>query len=163
MINQNIIEVLSDKKNLLAFSAGVDSSALFYILKESNINFDIAFVNYGLRKESIQEEKYTKELSIKYNINAFIINSPKWENNFEANARDFRYNFFHQIIDDYNYQTLITAHQLNDQLEWFLMRLTKGAGVSELLGLEDLSIRYTSSKNIKYNLIRPILDISKDD
>lgn len=162
MINQDILGLLSNKKNLLAFSAGVDSSALFYILIELNIPFDIAFVNYGLREESIQEEAYAKELASKYNIRAFIINSPKWENNFEANARDFRYKFFQKIIEDYSYQTLITAHQLNDQLEWFLMRLTKGAGVSELLGLEDVSIRYTN-KNIEYSLIRPILDISKDE
>ncbi len=77
MINQDILELLSNKKNLLAFSAGVDSSALFYILREFNISFDITFVNYGLREQSIQEEDYTKELASKYNINAFIINAPK--------------------------------------------------------------------------------------
>ncbi len=162
MINQEILELLSNKRNLLAFSAGVDSSALFYILREFNIPFDIAFVNYGLREQSIQEEKYTEKLASKYNIRAFIINAPKWENNFEANARGFRYKFFQKIIEEYNYQTLITAHQLNDQLEWFLMRLTKGAGVAELLGLKDISIRYTA-KEVKYSLIRPILDIGKDE
>lgn len=162
MINQEILKLLSNKKNLLAFSAGVDSSALFYILKEMNIPFDIAFVNYSLREQSIQEEKYTEELASKYNIRAFIINAPKWENNFEANARGFRYKFFQKIIEKYNYQTLITAHQLNDQLEWFLMRLTKGAGVAELLGLEDVSIRYTA-KEVKYSLIRPILNIGKNE
>jgi len=162
MINQEILELLSNKRNLLAFSAGVDSSALFYILREFNIPFDIAFVNYGLREQSIQEEKYTEKLASKYNIRSFIINAPKWENNFEANARGFRYKFFQKIIEEYNYQTLITAHQLNDQLEWFLMRLTKGAGVAELLGLKDISIRYTA-KEVKYSLIRPILDIGKDE
>jgi len=162
MINKEILKLLLNNKNLLAFSAGVDSSALFYILQEFNIPFDIAFVNYGLREQSIQEEEYARELASKYNINAFIIDAPKWKNNFEANAREFRYKFFQKIIEDYNYQIVITAHQLNDQLEWFLMRLTKGAGVTELLGLEDVSIRYTA-KNIEYNLIRPILDITKDE
>ena len=76
---------------------------------------------------------------------------------FEKNARDFRYNFFEGLIEKYGYDNLLTAHQLNDQLEWMLMRLTKGAGVSELLGLEPVSQR----KN--YTLIRPVLSYSKDE
>ena len=162
MIQKEIIELLSKQKNLLAFSAGVDSSALFFLLIDNSIPFDMALVNYGLRKQSREEEQYALDLALKYNLELYTIKAPKWQSNFEANARDFRYKFFHKIIDKEGYSTLLTAHQLNDQLEWFLMRLTKGAGVSELIGLEVLSTRYTEF-NTKYNLVRPILDISKDE
>ena len=162
MIQKEIIELLSKQKNLLAFSAGVDSSALFFLLINNNIPFDMALVNYGLRKQSREEEQYALDLALKYNLELYTIKAPKWQSNFEANARNFRYKFFHKIIDKEGYSTLLTAHQLNDQLEWFLMRLTKGAGVSELIGLEVLSTRYTEF-NTKYNLVRPILDISKDE
>jgi tRNA(Ile)-lysidine synthase len=162
MIKKDIVDTLLKQKNLLAFSAGVDSSALFFLLIKHNIPFDIALVNYGLREESIEEENYAKELAIKYNIELYIIEAPKWQSNFEANARDFRYMFFNTIIDKERYTTLLTAHQLNDQLEWFLMRLTKGAGVSELIGLQDISVRKTKLDR-EYQLIRPILDISKDE
>ena len=162
MIQKEIIELLSKQKNLLAFSAGVDSSALFFLLINNNIPFDMALVNYGLRKQSREEEQYALDLALKYNLELYTIEAPKWQSNFEANARNFRYKFFHKIIDKEGYSTLLTAHQLNDQLEWFLMRLTKGAGVSELIGLEVLSTRYTEF-NTKYNLVRPILDISKDE
>ena len=151
---------LDSSKNLLAFSAGVDSSALFFLLIENRIPFDIALVNYGLREESLAEEEYAIALAKEYNLAVYIAKAPQWTNNFEANARAFRYEFFHSLIDTHNYTHLLTAHQLNDQLEWFLMRLTKGAGVSELIGLQPSSLRQTPKENPFY-LLRPLLQSSK--
>ncbi len=145
------------KKNLLAFSAGVDSSALFFMLLEKGIPFDIALVNYGTRENSDTEEEHAKELSEKYKLTCHTIKAAKFTTHFEKNAREFRYSFFEKLIKEHNYDTLITAHQLNDQLEWLLMRLAKGAGTSELIGLEELSQREG------YRLIRPLLEYSKDE
>jgi len=149
--------LLQNHKNLLAFSAGVDSSALFFLLLQENIKFDIALVNYELRDESDKEEAHALELAKKYNLKVYSTKAPSFQNNFEKNARDFRYNFFDKLILEHNYINLLTAHQLNDQLEWFLMRLTKGAGTSELLGLEVISERK------EYKMIRPLLHHSKDE
>ena len=157
MLHIDCINELKQGKNLLAFSAGVDSSALFFLLLENSISFDIALVNYGLRKQSIEEEAYAIALAKKYNLQVYTTKAPIFKNNFEKNARDFRYNFFDKLMEKHNYTNLITAHQLNDQLEWLLMRLTKGTGTSELLGLENISKR----KN--YTLLRPILHHSKDE
>jgi tRNA(Ile)-lysidine synthase len=148
---------LKGKKNLLAFSAGVDSSALFFLLLQHDIKFDIALVNYALREQSKEEEDYALQLANKYELKAHINEAPLFEKNFEKNARDFRYTFFDELMSEHAYENLLTAHQLNDQLEWFLMRLTKGAGTVELLGLEAISQR----KN--YKLIRPLLEHSKDE
>jgi len=149
---------LKEKKNLLAFSAGVDSSALFFLLLNNNIPFDIALVNYGTRENSDKEETHAKALAQKHNLICHTAKAPKFTTHFEKSARDFRYNFFETLIKEHEYDTLLTAHQLNDQLEWLLMRLAKGAGVSELIGLEPLSQR---KKN--YMLIRPLLEQSKDE
>jgi tRNA(Ile)-lysidine synthase len=157
VIDSNILKELKSGKNLLAFSAGVDSSALFYILVNSNIEFDIALVNYGTRDESDLEEEWAKELAKSYNKKAFTTKAPKFSSNFEANAREFRYNFFKNIIAKEGYCNLITAHQLNDKLEWLLMRLGKGAGVSELSGMSKIYC------NSSYNIIRPLLDYTKDE
>src|SRR5665648_294854 len=132
---------LKEKKNLLAFSAGVDSSALFFLLLENNISFDIALVNYGTRENSSKEEAHAHALAKQYKLTCHSIKAPTFTNHFEHNARTFRYTFFNTLILEYAYDALITAHQLNDQLEWFLMRLTKGAGVCALLGLEPISQR----------------------
>ena len=155
MLELENLELLKNRKNLLAFSAGVDSSALLFLLLEHNISFDIALVNYGLREQSKEEEAYTLELAQKYNLKAHITHAPTFENNFEKNARDFRYAFFDRLMQ--NYDNLLTAHQLNDQLEWFLMRLTKGAGTTELLGLEPVSQRKD------YRVVRPLLQHSKEE
>jgi len=157
MINLMLQKALKKNKNLLAFSAGVDSSALFFILLENNIPFDIALVNYGTRENSDTEEAHARALAKQYNLSCHTIKAPIFKTHFEKNARDFRYTFFETLIKEHSYDTLLTAHQLNDQLEWLLMRLTKGAGTSELIGLEP------ESQRNGYTLIRPLLEYSKEE
>ena len=151
------VSPLTHRKNLLAFSAGVDSSALFFLLLENNIKFDIAIVDYAVRKQSKDEVAHAKKLAKKYKLFCHHIEAPTFEKHFEKQARDFRYEFFDSLVTIEGYNNILTAHQLNDQLEWLLMRLTKGAGVSELLGLEPVSKRET------YTLVRPLLAHSKDE
>ncbi len=156
MLNLDVSH-LKGGKNLLAFSAGVDSSALFFLLLDNNIYFDIALVNYGTRANSDKEEAHAKVLAEKYSLHCHTVKAPKFTTHFEKYARDFRYNFFETLVNEHDYDTLLTAHQLNDQLEWFLMRLTKGAGVSELIGLKSVS------KRKSYTLIRPLVEYSKNE
>ena len=72
-------------------------------------------------------------------------------------ARDIRYKFFEEVIDENSYETLITAHQLNDKLEWFLMQLTKGAGLVELIGFNE----FEQKEN--YKVYKPLLEITKEE
>ena len=148
--------VIQNQKNLLAFSAGVDSSALFFLLLEQSIPFDIAIVNYNLRVQSKDEVFYAKNLASKYKKNIFL-KETKIENisNFEKNARDIRYKFFDEIILENSYENLITAHQLNDKLEWFMMQLSKGAGLVELIGFNE----FEQKEN--YKIYKPLLNIAK--
>ena len=148
--------LISTNNNLLAFSAGVDSSALFFILLEMDIKFDIAIVDYNLRDQSKQEILYAKSLAKQYNKKIYLktYNEKTFS---EKLARDFRYEFFDELIDTNNYDSLITAHQLNDKLEWFLMQFSKGAGLVELIGLKEYS------KRKDYNIYKPLINTSKDE
>ncbi len=157
MIKESILNILKSEKSLLAFSAGVDSSALFFILLERGVDFDIAIVNYGLREQAKDEVEYAKELAKRYKKRVFIADAPKFSSNFEANAREFRYKFFNKIIKEKGYTILLTAHQLNDKLEWLLMRLSSGAGIVELSGIQEITLKS------KYKLIRPLLEYTKDE
>jgi tRNA(Ile)-lysidine synthase len=149
---------IKNSKNLLAFSGGVDSTALFFLLLEKNISFDIAIVNYNLREQSKDEVKHALDLAKKYDKKIYLKELDlSSTSNFEKTARDIRYSFFEQIIKENSYETLITAHQLNDRLEWFFMQLSKGAGLIELLGMDKL----IDKEN--YKIFRPLLDISKKD
>jgi tRNA(Ile)-lysidine synthase len=155
LLSEKSINLLSGRKNLLAFSAGVDSTALFFLLIEAKVSFDIAIVNYGVREQSKQEVAYAKELAKKFDKKCFLKEVSLKETNFEKNARDERYSFFEKNIKEHNYDNLITAHQLNDRLEWFLMQLTRGAGLVEILGFEEISQRDG------YGLIRPLINSDK--
>lgn len=143
--------------NLLAFSAGVDSTALFFKLLEENISFDIAIVNYHKREQADEEITYAKELAKKYNKQIFIKDCFLDESNFEMNARNCRYKFFEELIKKYNYQTLFIAHQLNDKFEWLLMQFSKGAGLKELLSMPK------EEKKEFYTIKRPLIEMSRDE
>ena len=142
--------------NLLAFSAGVDSSALFFWLLEKDVSFDIAIVNYHTRDTSDEEVEYAKKLAKKYNKKIHI-KECFLEKFSEKTARKCRYEFFEQIIKEYKYDTLITAHQLNDRLEWFLMQFTKGAGLKEMLSL------YEWEERENYKIWRPFYNLSRKE
>jgi len=148
---------LLTQKNLLAFSSGIDSTALFFLLLENNISFDIAIVDYNLREQSKEEVEYAKELAKKYDKKIYIKSVTLPSSNFEASARKIRYEFFEEIIKEKGYDTLFTAHQLDDKLEWFFMQFSKGAGTVELLGLQE------KEQRDGYTIYRPLLNYTKEE
>lgn len=139
----------------MAFSGGVDSSALFFLLLEEGIAFDIAIVNYNTRAQSAKEVSFAQTLCSTYGKKCFIHSVTLESANFEHHARQIRYDFFEQIITEYRYTTLLTAHHLNDRLEWFLMQLGRGSGLIEMLGMRECEPRQ------HYTLVRPLLHVSK--
>jgi len=157
MLKKTTKQLLQNSKNLLAFSAGVDSSALFFMLDENNITFDIAIVDYGLREQSKKEIAYAKELAKRYNKKCYLKIAPKITTNFEATAREIRYSFFKELICSYNYDNLLTAHHLGDRFEWLLMQFCKGAGCIELSGMREYEMREG------YRLVRPLLHVDKQE
>ncbi len=150
------LEHLKRGKNLLAFSAGVDSSALFFLLMDAGIAFDIAHIDYRRREQSAKEAAHARALAARYAKACYLHTASLPDSNFEHEARKVRYAFFEKIIADKGYSTLITAHQLNDRLEWFLMQLGKGAGLVEMLGFEELETR------AGYTLCRPLIQTDRD-
>jgi len=157
LLEPSTLKILKNRKNLLAFSAGVDSTALYHLLKENNISFDIAIVNYKVREQSEEEVAYALKLAQDDNKRCFSLESKPSGKNFEHNARTIRYRFFEELIEKYDYNNLITAHQLNDMLEWSLMQLCKGCGIAELIGMKPIEFRDN------YNIIRPLLFTPKKD
>lgn len=157
-IDTEILDFLRDRKNLLAFSHGSDSTALFYTLLNLGVKFDCAFVNYKTRENSDLEEISAKELCDKFGVKIYIKTAPlNLENSgdFENTARKIRYDFFDEICAKFGYENLITAHQLNDKFEWFLMQLGRGAGLANLLGFEKIENR------TNFTLVRPFYNVSK--
>jgi len=156
-LSSSLLDELKNSKNLLAFSAGSDSSALFFILKDLHVEFDIALVNYQTREQSFEEETYAKELAKEFGKECYISTCKLKSSNFEYSARVKRYEFFKKIINKHSYGNLLTAHHLNDKLEWFLMQLSKGAGAVELSGMSEIE------ENEYYKTLRPLLNVDKNE
>lgn len=151
-------ERLKSASNLLAFSAGSDSSALFYLLLTSDISFDLAMVDYQVRPESKQEVEHAQKLAQQHGKRLHLKTAPlEFSSNFEHMARQIRYEYFESLIQKGGYDHLLLGHQLNDRLEWLLMQLSKGAGAAELVGFHEIDEREN------YQIIRPLIRYSKQE
>ncbi|MBO0440733.1 tRNA lysidine(34) synthetase TilS [Candidatus Enterococcus ikei] len=147
---------------LLAISGGVDSMVLLELMQKAaekdDLRVAVAHIDHRLRVESIDEAAYLKnyceERSIPYYSREW--DAPNKEKNTEARARKFRYDFFSEIMEQEDYQVLLTAHHSDDQAETVLMKLTRGTTLTNLVG-----IRAKRSFGIG-KLIRPFLIFSKE-
>ena len=157
MISQNVLDRLSAGANLLAFSHGIDSTALFFILQEAGVKFDLAIVDHNAREQSKFEVESAKELASKFDKKIYIKSVNLGKSNFEKNAREARYEFFGEICQKFGYENLILAHQFDDKFEWFLMQLGKGAGLKELFSMSELE------KRERFWLVRPLLNLRKKE
>ena len=157
MLELSSLDKLRDKKNLLAFSGGVDSTALFFLLLKQNIKFDIAIVNYKQREQAQAEVTYAQELASANKLKCYTLVAPQIDKNFEAKAREVRYDFFEKLIRTHSYDNLLTAHHLGDRFEWMLMQFCKGAGCAEIAGMSKVQHRDF------YTLVRPLLHLEKKE
>lgn len=150
------LDLLKEGKVLLAFSGGVDSTALFHLLLDHGIAFDIAHVNYHTRDTSDTEEQSAIALAEQYSLQCYTHSCRLSGSNFESRARDERYRFFTYLMTKHGYTYLLTAHQLNDRLEWLMMQLCRGSGLPEILGIRSLDTR----NGIK--ILRPLLEHDRE-
>lgn len=159
---RNNIGLKMDDSVVIGVSGGPDSMALLYIMNEfkKNMNLKIicAHINHNVRKESEQEridlENYCKENNIIFEY----IKIEKWgEDNFHNEARTIRYNFFEELIENYDAKYLMTAHHGDDLIETILMRIVRG---STLKGYSGFS-RIVEKNN--YTIVRPLITLTKDE
>ncbi|MDP3302230.1 MAG: tRNA lysidine(34) synthetase TilS [Sulfuricurvum sp.] len=150
------LDLLQKGKALLAFSGGVDSTALFHLLRSHNITFDIAHVNYHTRPSSDQEAQSAEELALAHHLRCYVHSCHLEGKNFEHRAREERYTFLKYLVEKYNYTYVLTAHQLNDRLEWLMMQFCRGSGLPELLGIRSIDSRDGM------RLVRPLLEHDRE-
>ncbi|WP_159479289.1 tRNA lysidine(34) synthetase TilS [Chryseobacterium sp. 18068] len=158
---QNLTQLSGNPTYLLAVSGGADSMVLGYLfneLRNSGLEFQVAHINYKLRGEDSDSdqkvvEDFCKKHNIKFHLYQVLEKDEKPENSIQLWARKLRYQFFRKIQKKENLDFLVTAHHLNDQLETFIINLSKASGINGLSGIP-------ANEN---NILRPLLNFSKDE
>ncbi|HOJ50755.1 MAG TPA: tRNA lysidine(34) synthetase TilS [Spirochaetota bacterium] len=150
------------EKTLLSYSCGPDSTFLFYMLlelkRENKIDFQVFYLNHLLRSLSFEEESYVSEICNKFNIRFYIERfdvkefARKNKISFEEAGRIIRYRYLEKIREENSLDSITTAHNADDNIENFFLRLFKGSGLS---GLSPMKKRDGI-------LVRPILDLDKN-
>ena len=145
----------------IAVSGGPDSLALVALAKElsmeSKKNFYYILIDHKIRKNSSREAKSVKDLLYKHGITLKVIkNNQKITKNIQSKAREIRYKLLTDFCKINKIKTLLTAHNLEDQVETFFIRLSRGSGLTGLSGMNSSTVL---TGNIK--LQRPLLSVNK--
>ncbi len=144
---------LSKRKFLLAVSGGVDSMVLAELFRRENLLFGIAHCNFGLRgRDSNADEALVREYARVHSIPFHYKFCPVKEGNIQLKARELRYAFFEKTMQEEGYQTLVTAHHADDELETFFINLMRGTGIKGLSGIPSGE-----------KIFRPLKKIFKDE
>ncbi len=152
-------------KILVAVSGGADSVCLLSVLDrlKNDLGFGLycAHVNHGLRGEAADSDQmFVQDMCSRRGIKFFskkvdvaALAKEKKVSTEEA-GRGVRYDFFNELLEQYGFQKIATAHNRDDNAETIMMRIIRGTGIDGLGG-----IKYVRDELI----IRPILDIPRCD
>lgn len=151
---------LKESQFFIAVSGGIDSMVLVDLFRKLNYNFSILHCNFQLRgDESEAETQFLRDFcrtnQIHYILRYFETEKYAIENKLSTQlaARELRYNWFQEKLNQNNFQYLLTAHHADDNLETFIINLSRGTGLEGLTGIPE--------KN-DY-IIRPLLLFSRDE
>jgi tRNA(Ile)-lysidine synthase len=147
-------------KFLIGVSGGVDSMVLSNIFMKLNLNIAVAHVNFQLRgNDSDEDEQFVREYFTNRDIPIYIKKvdtktyAKEHKLSIEQAARELRYDYFEELIEKYDYDYLVLAHQANDVIETFFINILRGA---TLFGLSSIPQK-------RSQIIRPLWHVSRKD
>lgn len=145
---------------VIGVSGGADSMLLLYYLmqrrEELSLNLIAANVEHGIRgQESVDDtafvEEYCKSNNVTFKclrINA-ITEAEDAGLGVEEYSRNRRYDFFRS----FNADKIATAHNLSDNVETLLFRLSRGTSIKGCCGIPA----------VRNNIVRPLIDCSGNE
>jgi tRNA(Ile)-lysidine synthase len=147
-------------KLLVAISGGIDSVVMAHLLKKSGFQFSLAHCNFGLRKkDSDYDEDFCRQLaktlevdfySVSFDVKAY---QKKNKLSVQMAAREMRYHWFRDLLDNKKINYLLTAHHGNDVIETTFINLLRGTGINGLKGIPEKSGQ----------IVRPLLSFTKEE
>ncbi len=155
---ENHFPFLKQNAFLIAISGGVDSVVLTHLFHELHYDFGIAHCNFNLRnEESDEDEAFVRRLGEELSLKTFCQTFSTQEyatihkKSIQIAARELRYTWFNSLLKTTEFSYVLTAHHADDNLETFLINLTRGSGLEGLIGIPQ--------QNDK--IVRPLLAFSR--
>lgn len=150
----------ADATYLLAVSGGVDSMVMVHLFAEARLSFAVAHCNFSLRgEESNLDNQLVKTYCSELNIPFYdiVVDTQKIARaerlSIQETARNIRYTWFQQLLQERGYDFIVTAHHRDDNAETVLFNLIRGTG---LKGLKGIPLQNNS-------VIRPLLFAGKEE
>src|SRR6266513_1211014 len=148
---------------LIGVSGGRDSVALLHWL--INLGYKkliVCHLNHQLRgRSSDADARFVEELAAKcrvdFELSAANVRAlaKKKKMSIETAAREARYSFFAKAAKRHGRRTIFLAHHADDLVETFLLNLIRGAGLTGLAAMRDVSSRHIDG--IELTILRPLL------
>lgn len=151
---------LEKKKLFLAVSGGLDSMVLLHLLQKLPYEIAVLHCNFQLRGlESFGDQEFIQNYCSQNNISFFTTQfdtkafAEDYKLSTQVAARELRYSWFYELLEKENFDYILTAHHADDNLETFIINLSRGTGLEGLTGIPE--------QNDK--IIRPLLPFSRDE
>ena len=151
---------LEQKKLFLAVSGGLDSMVLLHLFQQLDYEIAVLHCNFQLRGlESFEDQNFVAEytntnkiplLVTQFDTSAF---AKDFKLSTQVAARELRYSWFYEQLEENKFDYILTAHHADDDLETFLINLSRGTGLDGLTGIP--------AQNDK--IIRPLLPFSRQE
>ena len=151
---------LIKSKCLIAISGGIDSVVLTHLCHKMKLDFSLAHCNFNLRgEESDADEDFVLQLAEDLDAEVFIesfdteVYAKTHKLSIQIAARELRYTWFNDLMEQLGFDYVLTAHHADDNLETFLINLSRGTGLEGLTGIPQ----------INGNIVRPLLPFSRQE
>mgnify|MGYP000129549586 CR=1 FL=1 len=151
--------LLEESPLLVAVSGGLDSMVLTDLCLKSGLNISLAHCNFKLRgDESDGDENFIKGFSQRHNLDVFTTHfetetfATASKQSVQMAARQLRYEWFESLKNLHGFEYILTAHHANDNLETFLINLSRSTGLEGLTGIPEVNC----------TVVRPLLEFSRD-
>jgi len=144
----------------IAVSGGIDSMVLVHLFQHFPFAFGLLHCNFKLRGAESDADMqfihdYCDENKLQYKIGFFETSAVAEQRkvSIQLAARDLRYNWFYEQMEENDVPYVATAHHLDDDLETFLINFSRGTGLDGLTGIP--------AQNDK--IFRPLLPFSREE
>jgi len=160
---------LPDARYLIGISGGRDSvTLLHWLISVGYKKLIVCHLNHQLRgRSSDADARFVQKLAETYqtgfergaaNIGAL---AKKKKMSIETAAREARYSFFAKAAKRHRCHTMFLAHHADDLVETFLLNLIRGAGLTGLAGMREVTSRHFDGVDL--TIVRPLLSVWRTD